>query len=100
MDIPVTPPPVNVVPPTPPTPPTLVEVPPVDPPVDTPVDTPVIVRAENPQVLGAKRVQPAVLGARRAKTGDMAQNPLVASMVIFGAATVALGALASLKKRR
>ena len=56
--------------------------------------------SEVPQVLGAKRDMPQVLGARRARTGDMTQNPLVASMMILGASAVALGALASLKKRR
>ena len=96
VDIPDTPPSVIVVPPTPPTPPTLEENPPVDPPVDNTV----IVRAEDPQVLGATRDLPQVLGARRARTGDMAQNPLVASMIILSAATVALGALTSLRKRR
>lgn len=96
VDIPDTPPSVIVVPPTPPTPPTLEENPPVDPPVDNTV----IVRAEDPQVLGATRDLPQVLGARRARTDDMAQNPLVASMIILSAASVALGALSSLRKRR
>jgi|GEM_PF-6957154 len=90
----------------PPTPPVLEEVPPTD----SPADNVVIVRDETPsdtatpeqapQVLGAKRDMPQVLGARRARTGDMTQNPLVASMMILGASAVALGALASLKKRR
>ena len=101
VDIPPTPPEIVVVPPTPPTPPVIVEVPPTDPPVETNVivnnEAPT---AQAPQVLGAKRNMPQVLGARRAKTGDMAQNPLVASMIIFGASTIALGALASLRKRR
>jgi choice-of-anchor A domain-containing protein len=95
IDVPPTPPVIVEVPPTPPTPPT----------TTPPTDTVVVVNeqdpvSEVPQVLGAKRDMPQVLGARRARTGDMTQNPLVASMMILGASAVALGALASLKKRR
>lgn len=95
IDVPPTPPVIVEVPPTPPTPPT----------TTPPTDTVVVVNeqdpvSEVPQVLGAKRDMPQVLGARRARTGDMTQNPLVASMMILGASVVALGALASLKKRR
>ena len=96
VDIPETPPSVDEVPPTPVTPPVLENEPPVDPPAENTV----IVSEEAPQVLGAQRDLPQVLGARRARTGDMAQNPMVASVVILSAAAVALGALASLRKRR
>ncbi len=104
-------------PPTPPTPPVIPPTPPVDPPtnrIDPPTEQVVIVnnneeppaeevvvQEEVSQVLGAKRSSlPEVLGARRARTSDEAQNPLVASILIFGASAIALGLLASLRKKR
>jgi hypothetical protein len=64
-------------------------------------DTPLA--AEVAQVLGARRTPaptPMVLGARRAKTGDMSTNPLIATFMIMGASATALGMLGSLKKKK
>lgn len=97
------------VPPTPPTPPVVPPTPPVDPPTDPstpPTENIIIVDDNTPlaedvaQVLGAKREAPAVLGARRARTGDMAQSPLFAALMIMGASATALGLLASARKKR
>lgn len=93
------------------TPPDTPDTPPETPP-DTPTPTPVIViddvspvAQEVAQVLGARRAQitpsgPAVLGARRGRTGDMAHSPLYATLMIMGASATALGILASSKKKK
>ena len=52
------------------------------------------------QVLGARRTGgPAVLGARRGRTGDSATDPLVATLIILGTSATALGMLGSSKKK-
>ena len=100
-------------PPTPPTPPVVPDIPPVTPPVtpDIPVTpeppTPpvIIIDDDTPlaqevaQVLGARRTGPAVLGARRGRTGDMSQDPLFSTLIIMGASATALGVLAGSKKK-
>ena len=97
------------VPPTPPTPPVVPPTPPVVPPTDPsnpPAENIIIIDDDTPlaaevaQVLGAKRETPAVLGARRAHTGDMAQDPLYAALMIMGASATALSLLGAEKKRR
>ncbi len=106
VEVPPTPPTPPVVPPTPPVvPPTPPVVPPTDP-SEPPAENIIIIDDDTPlaaevaQVLGAKRETPAVLGARRARTGDMAQDPLYAALMIMGASATALGALASGRKKR
>ena len=103
VEVPPTPP---VVPPTPPViPPAPPVVPPTDP-SNPPVENIIIIDDDTPlaaevaQVLGAKRETPAVLGARRARTGDMAQDPLYAALMIMGASATALSLLGAEKKRR
>jgi RNase P subunit RPR2 len=91
-DIPVTPPE------TPDVPPTTPDVPPTTPPTII-IDEPTPLASEVAQVLGARR-GPAVLGARRGRTDDMAHNPLVSSLIMMGASAAALSLLASLKKRK
>lgn len=103
VEVPPTPP---VVPPTPPViPPAPPVVPPTDP-SNPPVENIIIIDDDTPlaaevaQVLGAKRNTPAVLGARRARTGDMTQDPLFTALMLMGASSTALGALASGRKKR
>jgi hypothetical protein len=113
VEVPPTPPTPPVVPPTPPvvppTPPVVPPTPPVVPPTDPsepPAENIIIIDDDTPlaaevaQVLGAKRETPAVLGARRARTGDMAQDPLYAALMIMGASATALSLLGAEKKRR
>ncbi len=107
--------PTNELPPDTPTvtPPDTPTVTPPDTPTATAPDTPVVpptiiiddatpLAGDVAQVLGARRATggPAVLGARRARTGDMAHNPLVSTLIMMGASATALGFLLSLKKRR
>ena len=106
VEVPPTPPTPPVVPPTPPVvPPTSPVVPPTDP-SNPPAENIIIIDDDTPlaaevaQVLGAKRETPAVLGARRARTGDMAQDPLYAALMIMGASATALSLLGAEKKRR
>lgn len=106
VEVPPTPPTPPVVPPTPPVvPPTPPVVPPTDP-SNPPAENIIIIDDDTPlaaevaQVLGAKRETPAVLGARRARTGDMSQDPLFAALMIMGASSTALSLLGAEKKRR
>ncbi len=107
-ETPPTPPTPPVVPPTPPVTPDTPVTPPSTPTTPTTTTTTIIIDDATPlagdvaQVLGARRAPggPAVLGARRARTGDMAHDPLVSSLIMMGASAAALSLLLSLKKRR